>query len=143
MILFFANSLDFTNPARILGIFPEPARSHFIFNRQIMYSLLEAGHHITFVSPFQEPNPPINFTYIVPMRTKETASEDLARTDFKSLSAFQADRLWSQYHFSFWSDLMKSREIQVSHLAQRNDENLTKCRSTVISSRFLKINKPK
>lgn len=114
--LFFANILYSINSAKILGIFPVPARSHFNFNRQIMYSLLEAGHQVTFVSPFQEPNPSANFTYIVPKRTSVANSENVSRTDIMNTSVAHQMRLYRPMHFQFSSDLMKTSEIQVSYL---------------------------
>lgn len=116
MILFTVNSIDLINSARVLGIFVASARSHFNFNRQIMYSLLEAGHQVTFVSPFHEPNPPINVTYIVPKRSRiaDTSTNDLLRTDFKNLSVLQFFHLVHQLCFTRCSDLMETPEIQVS-----------------------------
>lgn len=50
--------------ARILGIFPTGAKSHFEFNKSIMKSLHAAGHEITIISPFKETEPLENITFI-------------------------------------------------------------------------------
>lgn len=47
-----SESPTITNGAQILGIFPAPGKSHFSFNEAMMRSLHNAGHEITFVSPF-------------------------------------------------------------------------------------------
>jgi len=54
------------NAARILGIFPLPAKSHFSCNHAIMRSLHAAGHHITMITHFPPEKKEENFTYIVP-----------------------------------------------------------------------------
>ncbi|KAG5883246.1 hypothetical protein JTB14_000035 [Gonioctena quinquepunctata] len=46
--------------ARILGVFPMPAPSHFIVESALMRGLAEAGHDVTLISPFREKNPPKN-----------------------------------------------------------------------------------
>lgn len=77
-----------------------------------MYSLLEAGHHVTFVSDFQEPNPPTNFTYIVPKMSK-LDQNIMNKTDFKSLSTMQYFHSLRHRLFSSCFDVMEIPEIQV------------------------------
>lgn len=117
MVLFLVNDLCCINSARILGIFPNPARSHFEFNRQIIYSLLKVGHHVTFVSEHREPNPPTNLTYIVPKMTKvDSSGNHFLKNDFKLLTKSQLFQLVHRKHFQFCLDLMKTPEIQVRYL---------------------------
>jgi len=40
--------------ARILGVFPYPAKSHMIIQRVLMLELASRGHHVTEVIPFME-----------------------------------------------------------------------------------------
>jgi len=40
--------------ARILGVFPFPAKSHMIIHRVLMLELASRGHHVTEVTPFME-----------------------------------------------------------------------------------------
>ena len=56
-------SLKSTDGAKILGIFPVPAPSHYILGSSLMRGLAEKGHDVTFISPFPEKNPPKNGTY--------------------------------------------------------------------------------
>ncbi|XP_018562683.1 uncharacterized protein LOC108904558 [Anoplophora glabripennis] len=49
--------------ARILGIFPMVARSHYILGNALMRGLAEAGHNVTVISPYEEKNPPNGGSY--------------------------------------------------------------------------------
>ncbi|KAJ8954687.1 hypothetical protein NQ318_011379 [Aromia moschata] len=49
--------------ARILGVFPFAARSHYILGNALMRGLAEAGHDVTMISPHEEKNPPQNGSY--------------------------------------------------------------------------------
>lgn len=46
---------------RILGLFPVPIVSHFHFFQPILRGLAEAGHNVTVISYFPQPNPPANY----------------------------------------------------------------------------------
>ncbi|KAF7278195.1 hypothetical protein GWI33_008689 [Rhynchophorus ferrugineus] len=48
--------------ANILGVFPMPGGSHYILAYKLMKGLAEAGHNITFVSPFKAKSLPENGT---------------------------------------------------------------------------------
>jgi hypothetical protein len=50
--------------ARILGVFPFPARSHLIVHKALMFELARRGHQITVVSAFPENKPISNYTDI-------------------------------------------------------------------------------
>ncbi|KAG5883245.1 hypothetical protein JTB14_000034 [Gonioctena quinquepunctata] len=52
--------VEFNDGARILGVFPIPARSHYIVDSALMRGLAEAGHDVTLISPFSEKVPPKN-----------------------------------------------------------------------------------
>lgn len=113
---YFINHLHFIYSAKILGIFTNHARSHLIFNRQVMYSLAKAGHHVTFVSDYQESNAPINFTYVVQKMVRaDNPSDDILKTDFKSLSCIQYFNVLRQRFFPCCSYVMKNPVIQVSY----------------------------
>jgi glucuronosyltransferase len=51
--------------ARILGIFPFPARSHHIVHKALMLELARRGHEVTVVSAFPENKPIPNYRDIV------------------------------------------------------------------------------
>jgi hypothetical protein len=59
-LLFILNG---THSARILGIFPMGAPSHYILGNSLLKGLAEKGHDVTMVSPFTEKNPPKNGSY--------------------------------------------------------------------------------
>lgn len=44
--------------SKILVVFPFPARSHHALGNMLVRTLVEAGHDVTFISPFKEQNPP-------------------------------------------------------------------------------------
>jgi glucuronosyltransferase len=50
--------------ARILGVFPFPAKSHMTIPRVLMLELASRGHHITEVTPFMENKMLPNYTQI-------------------------------------------------------------------------------
>jgi glucuronosyltransferase len=58
--------------ARILGMFPFPARSHLIVHKALMFELAKRGHEITMVSAFPENKPISNYTDI-PLKTDMNA----------------------------------------------------------------------
>lgn len=49
---------------KILSIFPNYARSHWIVGNALMKGLADAGHEVTIISPFLEKNPPKNYRQI-------------------------------------------------------------------------------
>ena len=64
-MIIIASLLCTTNAARILGIFPLAAQSHFNYNHAILKTLHAAGHEITMITPIIPPEKKIeNFTYI-------------------------------------------------------------------------------
>ena len=50
--------------ARILGVFPFPAKSHMIVQRVLMLELAGRGHQVTEVTPFLESKFVPNYTQI-------------------------------------------------------------------------------
>lgn len=49
--------------AKILGVFPMTARSHYILGSSLMRALAEKGHDVTVISPFGEKTFPKNGSY--------------------------------------------------------------------------------
>jgi glucuronosyltransferase len=60
--------------ARILGVFPFPARSHLIVHKALMLELARRGHEVTMVSSFPESKPIPNYTDIVLNTNMDTLS---------------------------------------------------------------------
>ena len=50
--------------AKVLGVFPFPARSHLIVDKTLMLELARRGHEVTVVSPFPENKAITNYTEI-------------------------------------------------------------------------------
>lgn len=57
-LLLFLTIIGGNQGARILGVFPFFARSHYILGSTLMKGFAEAGHDVTMISPFKEKNPP-------------------------------------------------------------------------------------
>lgn len=55
--IFLHCQLEQIESAKILGVFPMQARSHFFVGQAIMNALHEAGHDITLISPFPKQTP--------------------------------------------------------------------------------------
>jgi nucleoside-diphosphate-sugar epimerase len=53
-----------TDGARILGVFPQPAKSHMTINSALMKELARRGHQVTVFSPFPEKSKIKNYTDI-------------------------------------------------------------------------------
>lgn len=49
------------NGARILGIFPMPAPSHFFIGFRIMKELADRGHEVSVINPFPREKPIKNY----------------------------------------------------------------------------------
>ncbi|XP_055635695.1 UDP-glycosyltransferase UGT5-like [Toxorhynchites rutilus septentrionalis] len=62
MAALLAATCGIAEPYKILGLFPHPGLSHFYFFEPILKGLAAAGHEVTVVSPFPNPNPPPNYT---------------------------------------------------------------------------------
>ncbi|XP_018579880.1 UDP-glucuronosyltransferase 2B10 [Anoplophora glabripennis] len=58
LLLLFLGIINGNQGARILGVFPFGAPSHYILGSTLMKGLAEAGHDVTIISPFKEKNPP-------------------------------------------------------------------------------------
>ena len=50
--------------AKVLGVFPFPARSHLIVQKALMFELARRGHEVTVVSPIPENKAIPNYTDI-------------------------------------------------------------------------------
>lgn len=57
--------IQHVNSAKILILFPSPAKSHNILGQALGTGLAKRGHDVTMVSPFTVKNPPSNYTQLV------------------------------------------------------------------------------
>lgn len=63
-ILFvFIALINTINAARILVVYPFVGGSHYILGNSVARVLVEAGHDVTLISPFEEKYPPKNGTW--------------------------------------------------------------------------------
>lgn len=61
LILLCSQQFGQIQSAKILGVFPTQARSHFFVGQAVMKALHEAGHEITIISPFPKATPVKNW----------------------------------------------------------------------------------
>ncbi|PNF23046.1 UDP-glucuronosyltransferase 2B30 [Cryptotermes secundus] len=91
-------SVTLSHGARILGLFPFPARSHLMVHKALMLELARRGHEITVVSSFPESKPIPNYTDIVLNTNMGTLSGGHVPSnlfDMKTVGAVQlAVMLW-------------------------------------------------
>jgi hypothetical protein len=57
-------SVAMTRGAKVLGVFPFPARSHLILQKALMFELVRRGHEVTVVSSFAKNKANPNYTDI-------------------------------------------------------------------------------
>jgi len=57
-------SVAMTRGAKVLGVFPFPARSHLIVQKALIFELARRGHEVTVVSSFPENKAIPNYTDI-------------------------------------------------------------------------------
>ena len=50
--------IQFSEAARILGVFPYPSKSHAILGQPLFVELAKRGHEVVFISPFPLKNQP-------------------------------------------------------------------------------------
>ncbi|XP_055610277.1 UDP-glycosyltransferase UGT5-like [Uranotaenia lowii] len=55
------SNLNYVESAKILGIFPTTAKSHYIIGSSLMKALAKKGHEVTVVSPFPQSKPLKNY----------------------------------------------------------------------------------
>jgi glucuronosyltransferase len=64
--------------ARILGVFPFPAKSHMIIQRVLMLELASRGHYVIEVTPFVESKIVPNYTQIE-LKVEAKATEGIRK----------------------------------------------------------------
>jgi hypothetical protein len=109
------NFPSFITTARILAIFPVAAKSHFTIGAAIAKSLNDAGHHITFVSPFPWNETSANYTILdsrfdSPVFVDESDIDSISSQTTQSLIQFLAGIEEKHCH-----DILKMEEIQVRY----------------------------
>lgn len=91
--------------ARILGVFPTDARSHYEFGKTITETLLNAGHHVTVIAPFKSQNSHENFT--------EIFSKDEGRDDNPLSQIVSSEISWySNFFFNVFLQNTTSADCQ-------------------------------
>ena len=72
-----------TKCAKILGVFPIHAKSHYFLGSSLMRGLAEKGHDVTVLNTFGEKNPPKNGSYRDIILTSEMTQDGVGKVDFK------------------------------------------------------------
>ncbi|XP_018579875.1 UDP-glucuronosyltransferase 2B15-like [Anoplophora glabripennis] len=82
-LVLFLTIIGKNEGARILGVFPFFAPSHYILGSTLMKGLAEAGHDVTIISPFKEKNPPKGgkWTEIIVENTLEAVMKSFPKPD--------------------------------------------------------------
>jgi glucuronosyltransferase len=68
--------------ARILAIFPLPAKSHFAVSSALLKELANRGHQVTVLSPFPEKSPIPNYTDIEIKATRDDFLNTTGTADY-------------------------------------------------------------
>ncbi|XP_018563298.1 UDP-glucuronosyltransferase 2B10 [Anoplophora glabripennis] len=74
-LFFIFLAICIAEPAKILGIFPTPAVSHFTLGFRLMKELADRGHEVTMVSPFPQKTPIANYTDVAVESMTEALDE--------------------------------------------------------------------
>jgi len=64
LLLLMAMPVAMIRGAKVLGVFPFPARSHLMVQKALMFELARRGHEVTVVSFFPENKVTPNYTEI-------------------------------------------------------------------------------
>lgn len=102
------------NSARILAILPFPSRSHFQFHHAVIQSLYNAGHQITFVSPFPTLIAMPNAT-IIDSKTEKTIIHMSEYSVFhkKEATLWENVEFWKESGIQYCHDVLSLKQIQV------------------------------
>lgn len=100
--------------AKILGIFPLPAKSHFTFDNAIMKSLIDVGHEITVITSFPEQAAAQNYTSIIDASEKQRVLISKSKIDeFRIQDVFKVINLLTETEYPICSLVLNLPEIQV------------------------------
>lgn len=105
---------DVTAGAKILGIFPIDAYSHFTYDNAVVEALAIGGHEVTVISTLKPKNPLANITYIqlkkeIPQNVSAWSSINL-----KHLTWWQLLEIFQMVFEADCDRFMASKEVQVS-----------------------------
>lgn len=70
------------NSYRILGVFPHPAKSHYIVGDALMRGLAEKGHYVTMISPHKQNKPIKNYRSIHLEHSLSDAAKEVEAGNF-------------------------------------------------------------
>lgn len=95
-VVSFALQCDRISSYKILGFFPIPLKSHYFVGHSLMKGLADAGHDVTFISPFQETKPKLkNFNEI-----RLTGVEKSIAKSKLTVSSLEIERISRVFFFS-------------------------------------------
>lgn len=64
IFVLFVFAISCANSLKILGVFPEPTKSHYAIGDAVMRTLNEAGHEVTMISAFESKKSTKNYRQI-------------------------------------------------------------------------------
>ncbi|XP_062549717.1 UDP-glycosyltransferase UGT5-like [Armigeres subalbatus] len=100
--------VTFSEGAKILGVLPMVATSHFNIGAGIMKALANAGHEVTVISPYSLKNPPKNYREILLTGLIEEAEKGVEQNffNFKSSGGFIAPMFMLNMLYETFSELV-------------------------------------
>ena len=102
------------NGAKILGIFPLAAKSHFTCNNAIMKSLIDAGHKVTVITSFPEQASSHNYTSIIDVSDELPTFVGITTFDeFRIQNSYKMLDKSSELELPYCSTVLNLPEIQV------------------------------
>ena len=109
--------LNATNGAKILGIFPIAAKSHFTCNNAIMKSLINVGHEVTVITAFPEQASSQNYTSIIDVSDKLPIFVGITKFDeFRQQNVHKILDKSSKLELPYCSVILNLPEIQVREI---------------------------
>lgn len=64
IFVLLVSTISLADSLKILGVFPEPTKSHYAIGEATMKALNEAGHEVTMISAFETKKPIQNYRQI-------------------------------------------------------------------------------
>ncbi|CAH2064973.1 unnamed protein product, partial [Iphiclides podalirius] len=106
LFLLLPSMLHFASSYRILAVFPVVTRSHYLTGRRIIFGLLNKGHEIVSISPYEEAVNLVNFTW-VPVEVKSI---------FESVPNLEQEINRQYNFFSYQSYVWRTMNIYANHI---------------------------
>ncbi|XP_014261181.1 uncharacterized protein LOC106673546 [Cimex lectularius] len=126
IILFLTTCLEYALAARILALFPFPAKSHHNVFRPILVELAKKGHHVMFVGPIPVEQPPANLKQLLLPNYLKDLTEQMNLIDFGKLSSPVIPFWLNEMGLFLTEKVLQSEELQgLIHSDEKYDVIMT------------------